>query len=463
MGPWIVAFLILFFCSCNKLVEIPQPNNTITIEKLFENDPNANAAIASIYSQMNSGSTFYNLRYANGLTTIAGGASSDELNIAGFLYSQFQKYSFLSTDGQIGMSFWTPAYNQIYQANAAIESLSASKGVSPALKTTLRGEAKFLRAFAHFYLVNLFGDIPIVTQSEWSKINLLKRSPVDSVYSQIIQDLTDAQAALPSDYSAGGGEKIRANKWAATALLARVYLYKGDWANAEQQASLMINSGLFRLPGDPDSVFLKNSDEAILQWQTQDAATNKYATVEGTNLIPTSHTSSAAYSLTAGLLGVFEPNDLRRSDWVDSTKFGGKYYFFPFKYKVKVGTAGGVTEYYMVLRYAEQYLIRAEARAKTGTDLAGAQDDINMIRRRAGLNDLDPSLDQAGTLAAIAQERRVEFFAEWGHRWFDLKRRGEADAVLGSRAGWRPEVKLWPIPATELITDPNLVQNPGYN
>lgn len=458
------TFTVLFFAfsACNKMVQIPQPTNTITEEKLYDNDVNANAAIASIYSQMNVGGTFYQLRYGNGLTTIAAGASADELNIVGFLYLQFQKYALLSNDGQVLNSFWTPAYYHIYQANAAIEGLTSSTGVSAEAKKSLMGEAQFLRAFSHFYLVNLFGDVPLVTQSAWAKVNTLKRTATDSVYKQIIRDLTDAQAALPDDYSAGAGEKIRANKWAATALLARVYLYTKDWVNAEKEASLLINSDKFRLPEDLDSVFLKNSGEAILQLQTEDLPQSRYATLEGYTFNPTSHTSSAAYSLTPQLLAAFEPGDQRRIAWVDSTIFATKKYYYPSKYNVKIGTTGNIKEYYMVLRYAEQYLIRAEARANVGTDLSGALEDLNTVRQRAGLSDLDPSLDQSGILAAVAQERRIEFFDEWGHRWFDLKRTGQADATLGTRTGWRPEAKLWPIPAAELITDPNLKQNPGY-
>ena len=454
----IIAFLCLSLWSCNRLVEIPQPGNTITEEKLFSNDANADAAIASIYSQLSVGATpFFDLRYGNGMTTIAAGASADELNIAG--YSQFENYALLPNDGTILNGFWAAAYNHIYQANAAIEGLGVSSGVTPDLKKTLTGEAKFLRAFAHFYMVNLFGDVPIVTESEWSKINLLKRSPVDSVYKQIIRDLLDAQAVLPDNYSAGGGEKIRANKWAATALLARVYLYSGDWANAEKQASAIIDGQAFRLVA-PDSSFLMNSQEAILQWQTASVANSRYATVEGNELLPTSHTASAQYTINPQLLAAFEEGDLRRQIWVDSTIFSGQTYYYPSKYKVK--TADFITEYYMVLRYAEQYLIRAEAKAHLGTDLAGAIADLNIIRARAQLPSLSPSLNQSQVLAAAAQERRIELFCEWGHRWFDLKRTGQADLVLGSRAHWRPENKLWPIPAHELTTDPNLQQNPGY-
>jgi hypothetical protein len=106
-------------------------------------------------------------------------------------------------------------------------------------------------------------------------------------------------------------------------------------------------------------------------------------------------------------------------------------------------------------------LIRAEARARQH-NLAGAKPDINMIRSRAGLG-INNSPDEASLLLAIEQERRIELFAEWGHRWLDLKRTGRASAVLGLvKPGWSAEDMLFPIPQSELDKNPFLVQNPGY-
>lgn len=116
----------------------------------------------------------------------------------------------------------------------------------------------------------------------------------------------------------------------------------------------------------------------------------------------------------------------------------------------------------MVFRLAEQYLIRAEARAQQG-DATGAKADINAIRNRAGLPDTDAD-GQASILAAIEHERRIEFFTEWGHRWFDLKRTGRADAVLSPiKPNWQSTDVLFPIPLQEIENNPNLLpQNAGY-
>jgi hypothetical protein len=169
------------------------------------------------------------------------------------------------------------------------------------------------------------------------------------------------------------------------------------------------------------------------------------------------------YYLTTDLLGAFEAGDERRIAWVDSTLYSGNLYYYPFKYKVQQASASTITEYYVLLRLAEQYLIRAEAEAQLN-DLTDAINDLNIIRTRAGLPGLSAALNQQQVLAAVMQERRIELFAEWGHRWFDLKRTNQATPTLDtiSYKQWTPNAQLYPIPMSEITTDPNLTQNPGY-
>jgi hypothetical protein len=131
-----------------------------------------------------------------------------------------------------------------------------------------------------------------------------------------------------------------------------------------------------------------------------------------------------------------------------------------------------MTEYFMVLRLGEQYLIRAEARAKQG-NIGGAQSDLNVIRNRAGLPNTTAS-DEASLITAILKERRVELFCEWGHRWFDLKRLGKIDEVMNivtpiksnGTVQWQSYKALYPLPLGDLfinnIQNPYLTQNPGY-
>src|SRR5260221_4052313 len=117
-------------------------------------------------------------------------------------------------------------------------------------------------------------------------------------------------------------------------------------------------------------------------------------------------------------MNAFQIDDLRRTSWIRDTTIGMNTFHYPFKYKVK--SADNLSEYYIVLRLAEQYLIRAEARNNLG-DNTGAVSDLNTIRARAGLaNSTAATKEDIST--ALQYERRIELFAEWGHRWFDLNR-----------------------------------------
>ncbi len=273
--------------------------------------------------------------------------------------------------------------------------------------------------------------------------------------------MKDAENLLPDDYLITVHERIRPNKWAAKALLARVYLYTGNNSEAEARATEVINNNaLFSILDDLNAVFLKNSQESI--WQLQVLNVYPFATGDGNRFVPYDANNSPQFYLAAELVNAFDSADKRKELWTQNYDFSGTVYFYPFKYKVKESTPDNVTEYYTVLRFAEQYLIRAEARTALN-NLPGAIEDLNVLRRRAGLTDLPTSLTQEQTFAAVMQERRVELFAEWGHRWLDLKRTGQADAVLSAvKSQWQSTAKLYPIPLSELKVNHNLVQNPGY-
>jgi len=204
-------------------------------------------------------------------------------------------------------------------------------------------------------------------------------------------------------------------------------------------------------------VFLSTSREAI--WQLQ--SINLPYTEEGQLFVPLPGLPlKPTYLLTDTLLHAFEAGDRRQTHWTKSEILGGQIYSYPFKYKVNT-VAATTQEYTTVLRLAECYLIRAEARAQLG-QVSEALGDLNTIRSRAGLP-LLVMTDQAAVLVAIGHERQVELFAEYGHRWLDLKRTQQVNVVLGSeKSGWKPDDALYPLPAQEMQQNPSLVQNPGY-
>jgi hypothetical protein len=417
--------------------------------------------------------------YAKCLTSIFSGLSSDELQFtqADVLSRQFQFNTIQSNNGYLYRPFWLAAYYDIYLANTVIEGVQASSSLSTDVRNQLLGEAKFLRGFVYFYLVNIFGDLPWVSTTSWADVSYASRTDAATIYQNIISDLKEARDLLPNNYDMSGGLRIRVNRAAAEALLARAYLYTGENSKAVESSSAVIGNSLFIMESNLNDVFVKGNREAI--WQLEILGNRyPYATREAGLLIPEYLTRDytpadvarspelfvPVYSLTSQLLNAFELNDQRKNKWLDTTGLiAGVKYYYPYKYKLRVGVSGNVKEYYVMIRLAEQYLIRAEARARDG-NLPAAVADLNVIRSRAGLPDLPTTLNQTQVLAAVAQENRIEFFGEWGHRWLDLKRTKQADAVLLPLKGgdWQTTDQLWPIPLSELQVNPNLLQNSGY-
>lgn len=457
--------------SCKKMIEIDPPTTSITTAEVFKDSTNASAAILNLYTQMvNTGGR---ISYYDGSLTIYCGESGDELQAFSPSSDENNLYinQLQAANSVVYGNFFSPAYQEIYRVNACIDGVNASSGINAANKVQFTGEAKFIRALSYFYLINLFGDVPYITSIDFHQTTVASRTAKAQIYQAIIADLKDAQN-LPKDYSISGGEKVRVNYWAATALLAKVYLYyQGDYKDAYASANEVIgNNSLFTLNSDLNSVFLKNSSEAIFQLKLN-SNNNGNITAEGYRLIPSRSNIYPNFYLTAQILTAFEPGDKRKSSWIDSTNYLGTAYYYPYKYKLGPANYNAPqTEYYMMLRLAEQYLIRAEAQANgAGNGLSGAIADLNTIRNRAGLPNYAGASDKASVINAIMHERQIELFAEWGNRWMDLKRTGQIDSVMKqvvpTKTGgtiWNNYQQLYPIPQAEITLDPNLTQNPGY-
>lgn len=476
---WLFITVLMLF-SCSKLVEIPDPKNTLSTDKVFNNEAQATSAVAGVLSQMINQSSYTS--FSSGLTSILASASADELNVISTANENNFHKNALTANDNLGNAIWNSAYQTIYGANSIIEGIAASKSVllGARLRKELTAEAQFLRAFSYFYLVNTYGDVPLLLTTDLAQNTNKSKTAVATIYQQIINDLKAAADGLPSDYSILSGERVRNRpiKWAAKAFLARVYLYTGDYVNAVKEATDVIaQTGIYELEKtDLNNVFLKNSSEAI--WQLQQNSEVSFtgnSVPESATFMPTPlHTGKLGVGLSANLLKAFDPGDKRKQNWVDSTQYpsgnGNELVTVRFIYKYKTGLhnmqIGGIpTEYYMVLRFAELYLIRAEALTMSGQIGAGI-DDINILRQRANVTLLPTSLSKEQALAAIAKERQVELFGEWGHRWFDLKRTGKAEEVLSAipaKQPWRGNYQLlYPVPRIELERNHFLTQNPGY-
>jgi hypothetical protein len=456
-ATYVMVVLALIAGGCRKLLEAPSPQDQVTAASVFSNDANAEEALTGLYIQVMTGSR----PLLNGGMSLYGGLSSDELaNTVPNPYIDPFRTNGLTAGNIYCSLLYSTAYNVIFTANSLIAGLNASTGVSPAVKAELRGEAEVVRALEYFYLVNLYGGVPMVTSINFAATASLPRDSVAGVYAQIEADLKDAAQVLSTTYlstAAFPGARTRPNRLTAMALLARVWLYRGEWAMAAAAADTVIGSGLYGLAPGLDSVFRAGSSEAIWQLQPVDSLLE---TADAATFVPLRPGLRPGYTLTSDWLGVVEEGDLRRVGWVDSAVIFGKTYYFPYKYKL-TALSPADTEYNMVIRLAEVYLIRAEARAQQG-NIGGGQADLNLVRARAGLAQTTAG-DVVSLLAAILHERQVELVAEWGHRWLDLKRMGMADAVLGSeKPGWVGTDTLYPIPAQQLTANPALVQNLGY-
>jgi len=456
--PYIVAVaLMVAGLSCKKLIEIPpSPPSQIAESQQFGDSSTALTAISYAYSYNALSSSGFG--YTDAKITEAAGLSSDELlynNGYDLDMTGFYGYNLTNLNSDVN-DLWTAPYTSLYTVNAVIGGVSNNSALSASFRAQATGEMQVMRALYYFNFVNLFGGVPLSLTTDYKVNGIMPRSSVDSVYGQILADLASAKQKLSLVYPSGG--HIRPNQLVATALLARVYLYRNQWQQAYDAASAVISSGQYSLVSDPNKVFLDGSAEAIWQVPTKTAY---YEVAEAHDFV-SQYGAAPTFPVTKFLLNAFEPGDLRMKDWLGQAIVNGDTLYYPNKYK-NVQSSASTTEDYMILRLAEQYLIRAEASAELGNG-AAALADLNIVRARAGLAASTASAgSQAAVLNAVMHERQVELFTEWGHRWYDLKRTGQAGAVLGAeKTGWTADAALYPIPKSQLQSNIYLKQNPGY-
>jgi len=464
-GTVLILFLIgmTLLNGCKKLVEVNPPINSVTGSNVYNSNANAAAVMTGIYSSLSSGNFTSGV---NGVSVICG-LSADEL-IGYATGNLFIQQAYTNSLSSLSVPFWNRLYTVcIYPSNAAISGVSSSKVLSTSVRNQIIGEAKFIRAFSYFYLTNIFGDVPLITTTDYTESELAFRTPKGKVYQQIIADLNDAKGLLSSDYLDATllnttTERVRPTKWAAESLLARAYLYSNKWDSAELESTAVINNSTMYSLSALNDVFLANSSEAI--WQLQPVIPEHNTEDGNTFILVADPTYNNPVSLSDFLLNSFEAGDGRKAAWVDSYN-GSQTYYFPKKYKIK-SDPSQPTEYLTVLRLAEQYLIRAEARAHLSKS-GDAENDLNLVRSRASLSDTS-SANQSELLGIIMHERRVELFTEWGHRWLDLKRTNTVDSVMSAvcpakGGNWKSQWQLYPIPQQTIQFDHNLTQYPGYN
>lgn len=451
----VLTALLLMSSGCEDVLEVDNPVGQIPTEDVFNDEGTATAAVSTIYAKLRD-QAFLTGNLSG--TSHAMGLYADELDYydtPGFPLESVYTHQVLPSNTVIS-SLWNETYQIIYLSNAVLEGVSSSSELAQNFKNQLRGEALFIRALSHFYLVNLYGAIPYITTTDYVTNSEVERVPVTLVYEMLRSDLREAKMLLGVDYNSA--ERVRANTYVVSALMARVYLYLEEWQDAEMESSLLLNNAtLFALEPNVQDEFLKESTSAIFQFKPKNEGDNTLeAAVFKFESAPPPRTA-----LTTSLVGSMDESDQRKLNWIGEVSNGTDTFYFPNKYKENTNTGASV-EYSIVFRIAEQYLIRSEARLMQG-NILGAIDDLNTIRNRAGLEDTNATTT-SDVLDALIQERRFELFTEFGHRWFDLRRYGLATDVLAPiKTGWKPTDVLLPLPEDELLMNPNLSpQNPGY-
>lgn len=473
---YLILFAQLLMMSCKKEFIELNPISSVSVGVLYKTDKDFQDAVIGCYSILR---TQYNDFWMFG--DVASDDSWKEVsrNQSSYYIDVFT----LDPNDPLLKTTWNNYYNLITRANNILTKIETADPSIVTNKARHIAEAKFLRAFAYFDMVRIFGDVPlIIAPIDIAEAYKKGRESVGKIYDEIIiKDLIDAENDLPVKYT--GVDVGRATKGAAKSLLGLVYLTRKDFVNAESKLQEVTTLGYALLAKYNDLFDYSKEEhhsEYIFDIEYQEALgglgsgfTNKFA--------PLSAPYAAFYKIAGGggeennptndLLNAFEPNDLRKDVTVNGTGgfIDGTGTFVKFlqaatttkKYLTAVIVSGDSKVNWKVLRYADVLLMYAEALNENGKTNQ-ALGYLNQVRIRAGLPGY-LGLNQADTRDKIYFERRVELGME-GHRWFDLIRTGRALNILASK-GMKPYMTIFPIPLGQLqvINNPSIfAQNPGY-
>ncbi|WP_420153309.1 RagB/SusD family nutrient uptake outer membrane protein [Siphonobacter sp.] len=435
---------ILFLTSCQSFLDV-KPKESISDAVTITDKTSAETAVRGVYSAVASsnyyGTNFQAIGYLSGDNVEWTGSQS--------IVQEFINHKVNADNGMVS-GVWIAIYQTINRANNVLAKVNdvADPALITALKNQYLGEAYFVRALAYFDLARVWGGVPLITKPTVTPADNrgIARSSTAETYAQVLKDLDAAESLLPATT-----DRYRATQKTVWALKARYYLYQKDWVKAEEYASKIIGDATNYTLIKPYRTFFadnaRGTQESIFeifyngtteinahrgQWQPQtNGGTRQWA--PNTALVTLLNDASVG-----GNRSVLVAKD-NQNRW-----YGNLYYRNP----------GSDPSY--VLRIAEQYLIRSEARAQQNK-LTTALSDLNAVRDRAGLPAATAATSE-DVLLAIENERRVEFALE-PHRWFDLVRTGRAAAVLGVTDSKR---YVLPLPVDQLLVDKALVQNEGY-
>jgi hypothetical protein len=493
-----VVMLMTSFTACKKWVESnPHDRYLVTDLDYLKSETDYRTMAISVYSPLQWLNQVVVVGDIASDNSVAGGESASDV----VPLQQIDDFTLTSTNSTL-RDLWQVAYEGVNRSNYIIkyrEKNKAGETVTFTGKDALFGEMHFLRAYYYFTLVKMWGDVPLFINDrfDYNNARSLKRAPKTEVYAQIETDLSAAIAALPTTQSQQG----RVTKYAAQALLGKVYLYENKFTEAAAVLEPIITSGAFNLVDDYASIYLasgENGPESVFEiqytngspyynWGGATRGQGNYAVqqngirgLNGGGAMP----YAAGWSTnlpTQNLAAAYSAGDQRK----DITAFdieaykaahpemGITYQIAPFKntglyngkYLPRKGETSGQVELnylnnFRVLRYSEVLLMAAEANNRaTAVNETKAQDYLNRVRRRAFGDDLHKITSTGAALKqAIWDERRLELAMD-GDRFFDLVRIGQAASKLTGFVTGKHEV--FPIPQEE-VNVTGLQQNPGY-
>jgi hypothetical protein len=451
----LVVASAMVFSACESFLDV-QPTNALIADNAIYDAKTSRAAVIAAYTSLKS----YSIGNAIVLAIIPGDniffGGSQSQNI------ELDNLAFSVTNPTI-LSAYGANYTIINQANWVISEVP--KVTDPLFtegeQDNIVGEAYFIRAAAYFTLARSWGGVQIQTNptTDLSSLGSIKRSSQAETYAHIISDLTEAERLLKPDDAT---TRNRAQKAVVQALRAKVHLYAGQWAEAENYATQVINNTKYELV-KPYSAFFAGpflTKESVFEF----SATTSNGGVSLNIWYPSAEKSGGSYEYrpTNEIVELLNTPSKAGGRSVLIKESGNANWYSVLYHTVStVGTVPANTDPGYFIRIAELYLIRAEARVrKASPDFAGAIADLNAIRDRADAN-LFPagSTDVTAILQAIWDERRLEFAFE-ADRWYDLVRTEQAEIVLGVNKNYW----LFPIPQADVLSDPDLngENNPGY-
>ncbi|WP_299892019.1 RagB/SusD family nutrient uptake outer membrane protein [uncultured Lacinutrix sp.] len=468
-----IMFLFILgisFSSCEKDFLSPQLESLVNADIYYNNEAELLTGVINMYDGIQgvnstSSNDYHALQVEFYLTEMR--SDNTRTKSSEGEAAQFENYSVEATNG-IVEDYYRSFYNVIFRANVVLENLNVA---SDANRASIEAEAKFVRAYAYFNLVRLYGDIPLIDRVISSADTDLSFTRVDTatIYNLIVSDLTTAIDGLDNAYI------TRASKAAAQALLAKVYLTQGtNYTLAQGLCEEVMSSGFALEPNFKDVFFNELNNEIIFAiGYIGDGLDSQNFSAEWLNAV--GRTSGVNYTTqdVRDVLDALGGNRVPYSYRVDTeqpTQFQVVKYIPDGDDSLGIAaTSSDPTKAgndWIVLRYADVLLMHVEAIMAGGnsTSVQAALDSFELVRLRAGLLADD---DGMITKQELLDERRVELAFE-NHRLFDLVRFGEAQNVLSTFSAatggsFNSSDLLLPIPQREInLSNGALSQNPGY-